>query len=324
MSAPPIDVHAVITPTMGALMLAMVFSSVLYGVTVLQTYQYYDGYTEDPTYLKIFVAALWVLDTAQLVTVIHSNWWYLIANYGDLAALDIVPVSLAIEVGMTISIGVLVQSFFAYRVWYTSGRHALIPLTIICLTLATFSLGIFYAVNGQRNPVVEEIAKITWATVASLSCSMAADFLITGSLVYHLHRQRSGLRRTDKLINVLIVYTVNTGLLTSLAAMCTIILSKTLVGTQWQVIPYFLISKFYVNSTLATLNAREKLRNMPTGMSTSGPVELSHLPDGNSTTMVHKRPRNRNHESEIKFATVTDSMADTKMLDTTLDMTAEA
>ncbi|EMD41296.1 hypothetical protein CERSUDRAFT_109894 [Gelatoporia subvermispora B] len=325
MSAPPIDVNAVIPPTMGALMLSMVFSSVMYGVTVLQTYQYYDGYWEDPAYMKVFVAALWVLDTAQLVTVIHSNWWYLIANYANVAALNIVPVSLAIEVGFTISIGVLVQSFFAYRVWYTSGRQFIIPLTIVCLTLATFSLGIFYAVTGQRNPVVEEIAKITWATVASLSCSMAADFLITGSLVYYLHRHRSGLRRTDKLINVLIVYTVNTGLLTSIAAMCTIILSKTLVGTQWQVIPYFLVSKFYVNSTLATLNAREKLRNMPAGMSTNGAqLELSTRPDGGSTTMVHKRNRNNHQESEIKFATVTESMADTKVLDTTIDMTSEA
>ncbi|OCH83814.1 hypothetical protein OBBRIDRAFT_870745 [Obba rivulosa] len=54
---------------------------------------------------------------------------------------------------------------------------------------------------------------------------------------------------------------------------------------------------------------------MPTGMSTSGPAELWHLPDGNSTTRVHKQPRNRNHESEIKFAAVTDSIAETKMLD---------
>ncbi|EMD32873.1 hypothetical protein CERSUDRAFT_118330 [Gelatoporia subvermispora B] len=308
MSAPPsIDIDGVIKPNMGALLLAMVFSSVLYGVTVLQTYQYYDRYWEDPLYLKTFVAALWVLDTAQLVTVVHANWWYLIAHYGDVAALGIVPASLAIEVGMTISIGLLVQTWFASRVWRMNGRNPIIPLVIVGLTLATFSLGIFYAVTGQRNPVVTEIAKITWATVASLSCSMAADFFITGSLVYFLLKQRSGFKtvqapKGDKAINVLIAYTVNTGLLTSIAAMCTIILSKTLVGTQWQVIPYFLVSKFYVNSTLATLNAREKLRNMA-GAYPSG-IELGDSPTGGSSTAVHKAQV----ASELKFATGEESV----------------
>ncbi|OCH91042.1 hypothetical protein OBBRIDRAFT_834487 [Obba rivulosa] len=302
----PIDIDGVIKPNMGALMLAMVFSSVLYGVTVLQTYQYYDGYWEDPLYLKTFVAALWVLDTGQLVTVIHSNWWYLIAHYGDLAALEIVPVSLAVEVGMTISIGLLVQTWFASRVWRMNGHNIIIPLIIVGLTCATFSLGVYYAVTGQRNPIVSEIAKITWATVASLSCSMAADFFITGSLVYLLHNQRSGFKRHapkgDKAINILITYTVNTGLLTSIAAMCTIILSKTLVGTQWQVIPYFLVSKFYVNSTLATLNAREKLRTMSGGIPSG--IELADSPDGGSTTAVQKA----HATSGLEFATVGESV----------------
>jgi len=310
MTAPtPIDIDGIIKPNMGALMLGMVFSSVLYGVTVLQTYQYYDGYWEDPLYLKTFVATLWVLDTAQLVTVVHANWWYLIAHYGDIAALEIVPASLAVEVGMTISIGLLVQAWFASRVWRMNGHNVIIPMVILGLTLSTFSLGIFYAVTGQRNPVVTEIAKITWATVASLSCSMAADFFITGSLVYFLHKQRSGFKnvnaaapRGDRAINILTMYTVNTGLLTSIAAMCTIILSKVLVGTQWQVLPYFLVSKFYVNSTLATLNAREKLRNM-TGVVTSG-IELGDAPGGDSTTAVQKAQA----ASDLKFATVTDSV----------------
>ncbi|PCH37350.1 hypothetical protein WOLCODRAFT_48358, partial [Wolfiporia cocos MD-104 SS10] len=64
-----------------------------FGVTLLQTYQYYDRYWHDTIWLKLFVLthATRILDTVQVVTVIHSNWWYLIENYANTSALAIVP-----------------------------------------------------------------------------------------------------------------------------------------------------------------------------------------------------------------------------------------
>ncbi|OCH88844.1 hypothetical protein OBBRIDRAFT_888828 [Obba rivulosa] len=53
-----------------------------------------------------------------------------------------------------------------------------------------------------------------------------------------------------------------------------IILSKTL----WYAVPGFIVSKFYVNSVLATLNARERLRSMPAGsLPNSVQVELREV-----------------------------------------------
>jgi len=88
-----------------------------------------------------------------------------------------------------------------------------------------------------------------------------------------LHKSRSGLRRTDKLINVLTVYIVNSGLLNSLCAVAVITMVIVLDRTLWYAVPGFLVSKFYVNSVLATLNAREKLRSMPSG-SMPGSVQI--------------------------------------------------
>ncbi|KZT09002.1 uncharacterized protein LAESUDRAFT_569221 [Laetiporus sulphureus 93-53] len=248
-----------VKPTLGAILISLVFSAIFFGVTLLQMYQYYDRYWSDKLWLKTFVAVIGILDTLQLMTVVHSNWWYLVEHYADASALSIVPWSLATEVAITVSIGLFVQCFFASRV-YRLSRNWAVTVPVVLLTVTQFILGIYYVVTGQKTKLASTIAGITWASTASLACSIAADTLITTSLCFYLQRSRSGLRRTDKLIDILIVYTVNTGLITTVLALCTIILSEVLANTYWDCITYFMISKSYVNSTLATLNARDKLR----------------------------------------------------------------
>ena len=46
------------------------------------------------------------------------------------------------------------------------------------------------------------------------AASTVTDVLLTSILVYSLHKSRTGIKRTDSMINVLIMYAVNTGLLT--------------------------------------------------------------------------------------------------------------
>ncbi|KAH9836695.1 uncharacterized protein C8Q71DRAFT_54549 [Rhodofomes roseus] len=254
------EILALVKPTLGAILLGLVFSSTFFGVTLLQTYQYYDRYWSDTLWLKLFVALIFVLDVVQIITVIHSNWWYLIQNYAMPQSLSMVPWSLGLEVGITTSIGLLVQGFFAMRVYILSRGNHIVTGSILTLTLAQFILGVYYAGRGQQTKLVATIAQITWASTASLACSIAGDAIITGAMCYYLHLSRSGIRRTDKLIDIMIVYCVNTGLLTTICAVCTIILSEVVSNTYWDTMFYFLISKCYVNSTLATLNAREKLR----------------------------------------------------------------
>ncbi|PCH33068.1 hypothetical protein WOLCODRAFT_134876 [Wolfiporia cocos MD-104 SS10] len=271
----PAALEAVVKPTLGAILLGLVFTSTFFGVTLLQTYQYYDRYWHDTIWLKLFVAVIGILDTVQVVTVIHSNWWYLIENYANTSALAIVPWSLGVEVGITTSIGLLVQSFFALRVYILSRGNKPITATILTLTIAQFILGVYYAVKGQETRLVVTIATITWASTASLACSIAGDFLITATMCFYLTASRSGIKRSDKLIDVLIAYTVNTGLLTTICAVCTIILSEVVPDSYWDTMFYFMISKCYVNSTLATLNARDKLRTTVMHGTAQQPVPLS-------------------------------------------------
>ncbi|EMD32777.1 hypothetical protein CERSUDRAFT_99154 [Gelatoporia subvermispora B] len=315
MSSPitPEIIHSLVEPHAGALLLSMAFSSILFGVTLLQTYTYYDRYSDDPKYLKCFVFLLFILDLVHMVSVIDSLWFDLVPNYGNTAVFTTVPIGLALETGTTVSIGALVQCFFALRVWLLSRRNPVLPILIVILSMAYFSVGILVsphiALAGSGSGCNHH------GLIGVLSRQVAFwDDEVRELPTMDGRDETSDQHRTDKIIDVLIIYTVNSGLLTTVAAICTLVLDRVLKNTLWDVIPYFLISKCYVNSVLATLNARAKLRNMPAGMaSISGPLEIDQIRDGSATMVVQRG--DCFITSDIRFAHNTTSATDSKVLE---------
>ena len=52
---------------------------------------------------------------------------------------------------------------------------------------------------------------------------MFVDVLATGMLMYYLHKNKTGFKRTDSTVDVLMVYGVNTGLSTSIVAIIALV-----------------------------------------------------------------------------------------------------
>ncbi|KAI9437247.1 hypothetical protein H4582DRAFT_336098 [Lactarius indigo] len=82
----------------GALFIATVLSSIIYGVTWLQVYSYYDSHcSRDRWPLKSFVAFLMLVDSANLVFVIYTTYHLVITNFGDYQIGGFTPWSLAVR-----------------------------------------------------------------------------------------------------------------------------------------------------------------------------------------------------------------------------------
>ncbi|KAI0301152.1 hypothetical protein B0F90DRAFT_351315 [Multifurca ochricompacta] len=78
-----------IRSTYGAAFIGLLVSTILFGVTITQTWIYYWHYrNKDPRLLKIFVALLFVLDSLHTILCIYSIYWYLILNFGNVESLD--------------------------------------------------------------------------------------------------------------------------------------------------------------------------------------------------------------------------------------------
>jgi len=80
--------------------------------------------------------------------------------------------------------------------------------------------------------------------------------VITASLVWSLHTQKSGNFISDTLVNQIIRITLQTGALTTTFAILDVLMFIIPKNSTWQFIWDLPLGKLYTNSLLSTLNAR--------------------------------------------------------------------
>ncbi|KAM5541187.1 hypothetical protein V8D89_005116 [Ganoderma adspersum] len=92
------------------------------------------------------------------------------------------------------------------------------------------------------------------------SLSVLCDIIIVEALSYYLHSKRTGFKRTNSMIDRLIVYAVNRGVLTIICQTSHLIVFLAFPGRFIFFVFAILGGKLYVNTFLATLNAQKSMR----------------------------------------------------------------
>ncbi|KIK69632.1 hypothetical protein GYMLUDRAFT_34017 [Collybiopsis luxurians FD-317 M1] len=245
--------------TYGAAFVGLIVSTSLYGATILQTYLYYRNYPKDSLYIKLLVLALWFLDSIQLAFCATAMYWYLITNFNNPPALEKLTWSMEVQTDCNGLIALLVECFFARRVWRMSSNIYLVFI-IVSLAIVHFVLGIVFTVDSFRMDTTTGFANIIWVTSTGIGSAAAADVIIAGALCYYLSKSRTGFKKTDSLISTLIAYSLTTGLITSLIGFIIVVTFATMPSKYIWLAFFWIDGKCYVNSCLAALNSRESLR----------------------------------------------------------------
>ncbi|CAL1712761.1 unnamed protein product [Somion occarium] len=232
----------------------------LFGVTLLQTYEYYKRYPKDSFLIKFMVAGLTILDTLHLVLCSRTIYWYLISNFNNPDNLDKTTWSMALQTDCNGIIGVIVEGFFARRV-YIMSKNWYITTIIVVLAVLHFALGVVFTAQSFILGQFSKFSSLTWITCTGLGAAALSDIVIALSMCYYLQKKRTGVDRTDDLVTTLMLYSINTGLLTSIIA-TTAVIAFAIMPTNFVWLCFFwILGKCYVNSILASLNSRERLRN---------------------------------------------------------------
>uniref|UniRef100_A0A0W0EV87 DUF6534 domain-containing protein n=1 Tax=Moniliophthora roreri TaxID=221103 RepID=A0A0W0EV87_MONRR len=230
-----------IDTTYGSAFLGLVISAILYGITILQVYFYYRNYPRDARFIKILVFTVWLWDTLHLSLCTTAIYWYLITNYARPDALEQLTWSMELQTDCNGIIALIVQCFFARRLWINLTRHTAssVQQPISGVGYCDTIVYTFRTWNRVHDTEVREddalqrekdltaiynysfalvttanFQKLIWVTSAGIGSAAAADIMIAASLCYYLSRSKTGFRRTDSLITILIIYTVTTGLMT--------------------------------------------------------------------------------------------------------------
>ncbi|KAH8108687.1 hypothetical protein DFH11DRAFT_1731689 [Phellopilus nigrolimitatus] len=252
--------------TIGAAFVGFSVAAVLYGVLSIQIHTYFQRYTLDRPVYKFFVAAVWILETLHSVLTGHVVYYYAISNFDNPLALLVPTWTLIAQVLVGAVISVLVKSAFAIRVWRFSGNNIVLTGLIAILNCGILGLAVLFTIKASRLSTFAELPSLKWVTTAVLGTSVLVDLIIAVSLTFFLYHLRRAFTASS-LVNGLIMYSIETGAITSVCGIATLITFDAMPTTFVYMTFFFVLSKLYSNSLLATLNTRRAVRGRGTDRS---------------------------------------------------------
>ncbi|KAH9027097.1 hypothetical protein EDB85DRAFT_2276782 [Lactarius pseudohatsudake] len=245
--------------TLGALFIGNVLSSILYGVTWLQVYSYYNSHcSRDRWPLKSFVAVLMLVDTANLVFNTYTTYHVGVTNFGDYRSNRFKSWASRSQP--------LFLKFLYSSMLFSWGTHG---VTLAEEDVASTRIGsiVIHASpvgKGSRYLPVA-IVLVSELSIAALSCSVICDILITFGMVYSLLSNRTQIRRTNNVLNLLAIYSINCGTLHLVFAVSSLTLLAKYRNTLLYAPSIFAMSRLYPCAFMSILNSRGNLRETLNG-----------------------------------------------------------
>ncbi|KLO15625.1 hypothetical protein SCHPADRAFT_938602 [Schizopora paradoxa] len=250
----------------GPLFIGIILNYFFFGILIHQLYDYNKNYPNDKWPIRWMVYIVCILDMLQTGFTTQFAWFYCIQNWGNF---DVFTTSatfawtasfMPIMAGL---ISMIVQFFYAWRIWVLGGRwlrmiSAAIGVIAFTQSLCALIGGIMYDVLGFD---VAPPSTVPYFTVW-LAGSFTADVLIAGSMtiIFVKVKTRSSYDKTNNVINTLIRHVVETAAITAVAAGVDIVLFITSRNqTQGYTDPALVLGKLYTNCLLANLNNRRNL-----------------------------------------------------------------
>ncbi|KAF9459749.1 hypothetical protein BDZ94DRAFT_992969 [Collybia nuda] len=215
-----------------------------------------ERFRGDPLLVKLSVIGVCFIDTVSFVLVGHACWYYLVTT----GPIGLAVWSLNAELALSMAISGITETFLAYRVWLLSDRHCLLTSILLTLALLHFASGEVSAIQFLLLKRFARFSSVKVPSVLRLASAALCDTGIAFSLCYFLHKKRTGYRRTDEIIDYLILFAINSGLLTSVTSVACLITYLVVPKTWVYLALCFLISRLYANTFLCSLNSRQILR----------------------------------------------------------------
>ncbi|KAJ3920369.1 hypothetical protein F5877DRAFT_77184 [Lentinula edodes] len=300
-------------------------SDLLLLAACIQTWYYYI-HQKDRWPLRFLVAAVMIVDTLHQALIAHTVYTYLITNFGNAPELLNTVWSLLAEVLVNVRIldyhlGIWATSdhrsdsrasrLYLFKGSYNppiineGGRQSYPPITVswliesgnFLLVAAEFvSVFVFGVIGLTRVHTFVELSDILKASYFDYGLSITvnvlaavADTYIAGLLTLLLHTSRTGFQRSDSIINKLIIFSINTGALTSLCAIASMLSILLAPATFIYISFFFCMGRLYANSLLATLNIRTLIRKEG-GSNVQASGDTGSIPLGNYNTSIFNPP----------------------------------
>lgn len=248
--------------TLGALLVGFAVSATAFGMLTIQVLIYYKRFPQDKAAYKVLAALIWSISCVDQAFIGYAVYFYTVTNYLDPLPLATGKPQWTLILQMTLGavVGAVVKACFTLRVWRFSYRNWWLTGFLFLMVLAQLGTTTAFTVKCFEMPSFASILIVKSLGSFSLGIGVITDMSIAAALCFYLQKMRSSHSAADSMINTLIIYAVNTGLLTSTISLSTLVLFNIMPTNLVFVCMYFVLSKLYAISFLATLNTRKIIR----------------------------------------------------------------
>ncbi|KZT71211.1 hypothetical protein DAEQUDRAFT_737003 [Daedalea quercina L-15889] len=277
-------------------LLGYFFNWALLGVLNVQAYimhsngsdLYHVNFTRDPLFLQCLVYGILVFEWVQTGLLTAGAFQAFVYRYGQTEALTAIYngwFSLPIMCAM---VSVVVQGFFAWRIYMLSKIRVLVGGIVTHLLAIPASFGVAALIgsgdlwhrNGSYGSLSSKpvlVFLIIWA-----AGMVIVDIVIAVTMTILMLKRKTGIRKTDILVNKVIRLVVETGTLTASVATVGIVLVVACPGTLYYV-------PVYSNTFVTNLLNRAFIRptQHPSGSMTAEHISLALNPVHQETNPAH-------------------------------------
>ncbi|KAJ7259157.1 hypothetical protein B0H12DRAFT_1109107 [Mycena haematopus] len=251
-------------PTLGAVQIGVLISYVLFGVATMQMYIYFGRFPDDPRGVKALTAFVWFCAVAYTLCFGHMLYTFTILDYAHPERLGgPPPKSFCAQTLFAALTAVCVQGLFAFRI-YVFTKKLRIPCFLWAMTFFHLVGKVVLFATTLHTPSVEVYVKQwEWLVTTNWGLSAATDVAICIAMVNVLyHRRSSAHRKTAALVDKIILWTIETGMLTSVSNGLTLVCFVTMKQNYVWLTFYIIATGLFPISLLASLNSRAALREM--------------------------------------------------------------
>ncbi|KAG6915830.1 hypothetical protein DXG01_009663 [Tephrocybe rancida] len=257
------------------------------GIILTTTWQYFLNFPKDRFIFKFLVAAVFLL---SLVDTVADGYWcyeWSVTFYARPTIFGVLPIALIIEIFCVGSTSLIVQCFFAWRLWKISQkRNPYLPGFICTMSLLQWSVVLWVVVYWSKHRSLADVGGVLPIGYSWLISSVVADLSISAGMAYYLGiKLRGQAMRTKGTFKDIISRTIQANVLSLISQVVTFALFKAHVGLYF-FLNDFTVVKVYAFSLIVSLTTRKGASagyNTSETSATSRPagISLSHLSSAN-------------------------------------------
>ncbi|KAI0351377.1 hypothetical protein OH77DRAFT_950707 [Trametes cingulata] len=252
---------------LGSILIGGFIQAIFYGNLFSLTWRYYTrDRRADPWWFNAAVGLAWLLCTLSVAITIQGLWFFIFQSFTTSRALA--PWTIDFYLFVNSMIATVVRLLYIYRLaklcrTLTYFRRRALSTVVLLFTAVLcmvelagsidISVRLLRSQAATRGDVGSHLKPVFYLIFAT---GLSADIILTILMCFWLYSARTGIQRTDSVINTMIVYSIQTGLFPSIVETGGMIAFIVAPQSQTFLAFYIQIGVLYLSSLLTSLNTR--------------------------------------------------------------------